>query len=119
MTDAYQRHRDEIAAMLDQRRWPIEWVDQQIAEGAFDLFWNDEALIAVEVRTYPGGLQEYHGVFAAGALKSIKSLVGEAVEMARHAGLTLAAIESRHGWAREFKDMGFTVAQVRIEKELA
>lgn len=79
---------------------------------------NDRAVIGVERREYPGGLVELHGMFAAGDKREVRQLVVEACEAARLAGCHVAAIESRAGWLREFRDLGFRVDQVRIVKDL-
>lgn len=118
LVDAYLRHRDEILTMLDERFWPREWVEAQIAAGQIGLLANDEALIGYEVRTYPGGATELHGMFAAGDLESIGALVDAICEEAARQGITIAAIESRGGWERAFRAKGFIRDKVRIVKEL-
>jgi hypothetical protein len=112
------RFRDEIAGILDPRKWPLDWVEQQIGEGRITLHENKTAIIGIEVREYPGGLMELHGLFAAGDLAGIKELIGDAVEAGRLAGCHTAAISSREGWARTLRDMGFKMDQVTISKDL-
>lgn len=112
------RFRAEIEAMLDQRKWPIEWVESQIATGGIVCHENATAMIGVEVRVYPGGLRELHGMFAVGALEGILSLIDDAVLVATYAGCDTATISSRPGWAKVLKDKGFTVDQVTITKDL-
>lgn len=114
---AYTRHRAEIASILDERFWPLWWVESQISEGKIDLLSNDTAIIGIEVRNYPGGARELHGLFAAGEKAGIKELVEQALAIGEAAGLTCAAIESRHGWEREFRDLGFVRNKVRIVRE--
>lgn len=116
---AYTRHRAEVAAILDERFYPLWWLEQRISAGEIDLLHNDKAIIGLEVRTYPGGARELHGLFAAGDKDAIRELIDVACEAGRLAGCVVAAIESRPGWARELKDKGFTVEKVRIVKELS
>lgn len=117
MIDAYLRHRAEIASILDERFYPLGWVEQEIAAGRIDLLHSNTAIIGIQLRTYPGGARELHGMFAAGDKAGIKELVKQALELGRAAGCTVAAIESRSGWEREFRDLGFAKDRVRIVKE--
>lgn len=112
------RFRAEIEAMLDPRKWPIEWLESRIADGSVTLIENDTALIGVERRHYPGGLVELHGLFAAGAMAGILELIDLAVAGARQAGCDIAAISSRPGWAKALKPRGFLPTQTTIVKEL-
>lgn len=115
--NAYLRHRAEIAQILDERFYPLWWVEGRISAGEIDLLHNDTAIIGIEVRNYPGGARELHGLFAAGDKAGVKELVKQALALAEAAGLTCAAIESRGGWEREFRDFGFVKDRVRIVKE--
>lgn len=118
MTEGYLRHRAEIIDMLDERFFPYWWVEQQISNGSIAVLENDEAVIGVERRTYPGGAVELHGMFAAGDMEAIGELVDDACTAAKAAGCDVAAIESRPGWAKLFKAKGFETDRVRIVKEL-
>lgn len=113
---AYQKHRNEIAGMLDERLYTIEWVDAQIWSGAFRIFASENAIIAVELKQYPTGAIELHGMFAAGDLDEIVPLIGRAEEWGRTMGCTYATISSRPGWARVMRD--YEVVQVTIRKVL-
>jgi hypothetical protein len=104
--------------MLDERLYPLWWVESQISEGKIDLLHNDTAIIGIEARKYPGGARELHGMFAAGGKAAIKELVKQAIALAEAAGMDCAAIESRAGWEREFRDLGFVKDRVRIVKGL-
>jgi hypothetical protein len=114
----FDRHRDEIASILDERFYPLAWVEQEIAAGRIALMHNDTAIIGIERRHYPGGAVELHGMFAAGALAGILELIDLAIEAGRQAGCTVAAIDSRGGWSKVLKSRGFAVDRVRIVKEL-
>lgn len=112
------RFRAEIEAMLDPRRWPIEWLEARIADGSIALMENDTAIIGIERRHYPGGLVELHGMFAAGDMAGIMELIDLAIAAARQAGCDCAAISSRPGWAKVLKTRGFHASQTMIVKEL-
>ena len=116
MVGSLIRWRSEITSILDERFYPLWWVESEIAAGRIDLLQNDKAIIGIQVRTYPGGARELHGMFACGDKHAIRDLVLQALDLGRLAGCDVAAIESRPGWARELKDMGFATDRVRIVK---
>lgn len=104
--------------MLDPRKWPLEWVEQRVADGSIAIFENDTAIIGVERRHYPGGLVELHCMFAAGALDGVLALTDSVIAAGRQAGCDIAVVSSRVGWARPLKDWGFRVEQQVIVKDL-
>jgi hypothetical protein len=116
--DAYLRHRAEIIGILDERKWPYHWLERMIAEGHIALMSNDTAIIGVERKVYPGGLEELHGVFAAGDMDGILELIDAAVAAATLQGMDEATISSRPGWQRALKSRGFELNQVTITKSL-
>lgn len=116
---SYADYRDEIIGILDERFHPYWWVEQQIAAGAIKTMENDTAIIGVEVKTYPGGAVELHGMFAAGELSGILELIDQVCEAARLSGCTIATISSRSGWAKILKSRGFEMRQQVISKELS
>lgn len=81
-------------------------------------FGNDRAVIVIEVKIYPVGATEVHGLVAAGDLDAILSLIDEAEEWGRAHGVTFAGISSRPGWARTLEGRGYRVWQTHIRKEL-
>lgn len=113
-----ERWRSEIASILDERFYPLWWVESEIAAGRIETLESDKAIIGIQVRTYPGGAIELHGMFACGDKAAIGELVDQALAMARAGGCTCAAVESRPGWAREFRAKGFHIDRVRIVKDL-
>lgn len=119
LSSAYRRYRSEIIEILDERFYPIEWVDQQIAAGRIGLMENDAAIIGVERKVYPGGAVELHGMFAAGELNGILELIDLACEAGRKSGCTIATIASRAGWSKVLRSRGFEVRQQVISKELS
>lgn len=116
--DSYQRHRQEIADMLDTRCYTIEWLDVQILNGEAAAVGNDDAVIVVEVKQYPAGAKELHGLVAAGALDDILLLIDQVVSSAKGSGLTFANVTSRPAWAKVLKDRGFEMHQVSLRLEL-
>ncbi len=71
LTEALVRHRAEIASILDERFYPLWWVEAEIAAGRIAIMANDTAIIGFEAKRYPGGATEVHGMFAAGELEGI------------------------------------------------
>lgn len=114
----YQRHRSEIAAMLDPRCYSINWLDVQLLAGLAAAKGNDTAAIVFTVKTYPAGATELHGLVAAGELAGILDLIEQTEAEAREAGVTFACIASRPGWARVLKTKGYEMHQTELRKEL-
>ena len=117
LTPGYLRHRQEVASILDPRKWPLEWLEGEISEGRIAILENDTAIIGVEKKVYPGGYVELHGMFAAGELNGILELIDAAVQVAEAQGMDGATISSREGWARILKSRGFVPQQLTITKE--
>lgn len=118
LSAALVRHRAEIASILDERFYPFEWVMQEIEAGRIAVMSNDTAIIGFEAKRYPGGATELHGMFAAGELPGILDLIDEVCSLGAELGVTIAAIESRQGWAKVLKARGFQPDRLRIVKEL-
>ncbi len=114
----YQRHRAAFAAMLDERKWPLAWLDDEIASGRATAFGNEHGCIIAALRQYPGGMVEVHGLAATGNLHGIARLIVEAERWGRSHGATAASIASRKGWVRILKSAGYEETQTMIEKEL-
>ena len=113
---AYLHHRDAFAELLDPRRYTIDWLDRQVAKGAFKVWGNDGAAIVTEIKHYPTGAMDIHGMCAAGALWAIRELVADAEAWAKANGCIGAEIASRPAWARVLE--GYAVHQVTIRKDL-
>lgn len=119
MIDDYLRFRDRLAEALDPRFYPIDWLDNQVLEGRATTIATENGCVVVEIRNYPGGAREVHGLVAAGDLDEIVERVIPAVEqMGRENGCQVACCESREGWARMLKSSGYRVHQVTLRKEL-
>ena len=114
----YQDFRPEFEEMLDPAKWPIAWLDRQIALGEATAFCDDAACIIATLRQFPGGAIEVHGLCACGDLPVIKALIVQAEEWGMANGATIASIASRRGWARALSSDGYVETQVTIEKGL-
>lgn len=115
----FLRFRSQFLEVIDPRFYDIDWLERQILNGAAKLLISDDAAIIYEIRTYPTGAREVHGLLAAGNMESIvQELIPEAEQIGRDLGCITACIESREGWARALKPFGYEVYQVSIKKEL-
>ena len=118
MTD-YAAYRDKFAAVTDARYYPIEWLDQRIAEGRATFMATGLAAIVVELRQFPGGAVDVHGLVAAGDRDDIVNiLIPRAEAFGRDNGCVAGVVESRPGWAKALKSSGYQVSQVTVRKEL-
>lgn len=113
----YQRFRDQFAEVLDTRFYTIEWLDSQVYNGIFRLWSNEASAIIAEIKHYPTGAKEVHGLIAAGELEGIIELIPKAEAWGRSVGAIVAGISSREGWSRALPD--YSVHQVEIRKELS
>lgn len=118
MPEPYERFRDEFIA-LDPDRYPADYIDAQVWTGAWRCWGNESAAIIAELKRYPSGLLEVHGVMAAGVLESIVELIPLAEQWGRECGCQFAEIVSLPGWQRVMAKHGYQVAQVRLWKNLA
>jgi hypothetical protein len=102
---------------MDERYHTLEWLDDQVLTGKAYFWRSDNAAIIAEIRTYPTGAKDIHGLIAAGELDEIVNvLIPQAEEWAREQGCIAAQIESRPGWARALKD--YEPHQLIVRKEL-
>ncbi len=118
MLQAFARHEDEIAGMVDERFYPMEWVRRSVVTGVIQTLYNERAIVGFEFRSYPGGAKELHGMFAAGPLEDVLLLIDETERLAREMGMDVFTIASRAGWTRILKGRGFEPFQTVIVKEL-
>lgn len=114
----YWLFRDQLEQLLDPRCYTIEWLDRQIMTGAASVIANDKAIIVFQVKEYPAGAREVHGLCAAGDLAVILELIEQAEDWGRAMGCEFASIASREGWSRVLSDKGYRVHQVELRKEL-
>jgi len=116
--DGYLLFRPAFETAIDPRLYTMDWLDRRILDGDA-LFWRtDRAAIVAEVRRYPTGNRDIHGLIAAGDLDDITGvLIPQAEAWARSAGCIGAVIESRSGWVRRLRGRGYSCHQVALRKE--
>jgi hypothetical protein len=112
---AYLPFRDELTA-LDPDRYPAIYIDAQVWSGAWQCWGDGKAAILAEIKTYPSGIREVHGIAAAGDLQSIKALIPLAEAWGKENGCARAVIDSRPGWERALPD--YEIHQVSIRKDI-
>jgi hypothetical protein len=117
--DGYVAWRDDFTAVMDQRYYTPEWLDERIATGVARFWQGNGAAIVAELRRYPAGAIDVHGLVAAGDLAGIIELIGEAEAWGRENGAVAGVIESRAGWARAMKTHGYEAHQIALRKELS
>lgn len=116
---AYQRFRDRFRVALDERLYPIGYLDALILSGEAEFLSTDTAAIVFAIKVYPSGLRDVHGLVAAGDMAAIvNDLIPQAEAWGRECGCEGALIESRPGWARVLKDNGYETLQVSVRKAL-
>lgn len=105
--------------VIDDRYYSLKWLDEQVLSGKARLFCTENAAILVELKTYPTGAMDCHGIIAAGNLGDIVEwLIPEAEQWGREQGCVAALIESREGWSKVLKSSGYEPFQTTIRKEL-
>lgn len=115
---AYLPWRVAIAEMLDPRRHTIEWLDGQVMTGRASAWTAVDAVIITEIRAYPTGAREVHGLAAAGRMETVRDvLIPAAEEYGRSIGCIGAVIESRPGWKKVLAGSGYEVRQIALGKE--
>lgn len=115
----YLRFRDAFKEAVDERYWPMEWLDERLLTGRARFMRSANAAIVVELRHFPGGALDVHGLIAAGDKNEIvNELIPQAEEWGRQNGCLAGVVESREGWARALKPHGYSISQVTVRKEL-
>jgi hypothetical protein len=79
----YQHWRQAFADMLDPRTHTPEWLDGEVTEGRIKCWATPDAAIIAEIKTYPTGARELHGLAAVGHMVTI---VGELIPLAEKWG---------------------------------
>lgn len=118
--DEYLSFRETFAEAVDQRYYPMDWLDGRILDGLARFICSENAAIVVELRRYPGGALDVHCLIAAGDKNEIiNELAPHAEAWGRENGAIAAVVESRPGWARALKPRGYELSQVALRKELS
>jgi hypothetical protein len=121
MTDwaGYRLWRTAFAEAMDPRLHPPEWLDARILAGSAQFWRSDKAAAVTEVRSYPTGAYDVHGLVAAGDVREVRDAILPEVERwGRAIGALGIVIESRPGWGRALRPAGFETHQLAIRKEL-
>lgn len=113
--EAYLPFREEFVSLCPEK-YPPEYIDAMVWGGSWACWSNGGAAILAEVKQYPSGLREVHGLAAAGDVAAITGLIPLAEEWGRALGCSIASIESRPAWAKLLPE--YEVEQVRIVKGL-
>jgi hypothetical protein len=115
----YVIFRPLFAEVIDERYYPLEWLDSRVLDGSTQFRRSDNAAVIFEQREYPGGVSDVHGLVAAGDLAEIVTeLIPLAERWGRNRGCLAAVIESRPGWAKALSAFGYETHQLAIRKEL-
>jgi hypothetical protein len=116
---AYHKWRPEFEAVMDPRMYTIGWLDAQLWSSHAWFWGNDKAGIVGELKSYPTGAFDIHGLVAAGNVSAIRDdLIPQAEAWARSIGALGAIIESRAGWLKVLKRSGYEPFQASCRKEL-
>lgn len=119
-TAAYHKWRPEFESVMDSRMYTIGWLDGQVWSGRAWFWGNDKAGIVAELRHYPTGNFDIHGLVAAGDVGVIRDLlIPQAEAWAKSIGAIGAVIESREGWGKVMRGSGYAPFQMSIRKDLA
>ncbi len=117
--ELYTRWRDAFGDVLDERYYTLDWLDLQILSGAFRFWANNNAAIVAELRHYPTGSKDVHGLIAAGDLgEIIETLIPKALAWGVEQGCIGGLIESRSSWAKLLAPHGWEPHQLVVRKEL-
>jgi len=115
----YCKFRGQFQEVMDERYHTLDWLDQEVLSGRVQFWRSDNAAMITEVRGYPTGARDIHGLIAAGNLEEIiGELIPTAEAWARDYGCIAAQIESREGWARAMRPHGYQTHQLIVRKEL-
>ncbi|HWI85707.1 MAG TPA: hypothetical protein VNT42_05205 [Sphingomonas sp.] len=114
----YLHWRPAFVAAIDARLYTPEWLDGRIATGEAWFQRGDDAAIVAELRQYPTGARDVHGLIAAGDVAEIRDrLIPMAEAWGRAQGCIGAIIESRPGWARALAASGYAPHQLALRKD--
>jgi hypothetical protein len=114
----YADWRARFLEAIDEGLYPAAWLDWLLETENAKFWGNDRAAIIAEMREYPSGAREVHGLVAAGEIDGIKALIPLAEEWGRSLGATRAAISSHPAWARIMRADGYEPNQLSIVKVL-
>jgi len=115
----YLEWRPVFATAMDRRLHTLEWLDARILAGNAQFWRSDHAAAVTEIRNYPTGAYDVHGLVAAGDIGDVRDLIIPRVEAwGRAIGALGIVVESRPGWARALRPVGFEPHQLAVRKML-
>ena len=115
---SYADWRGRFLEAVDESLYPAAWLDRRVEEGSARFWANAGAAILAEIRSYPSGAREVHGLVAAGTIPAVIELIPLAEAWGRDCGCTRASIASHSAWARLMRPYGYEPEQLTIAKEL-
>lgn len=118
MPEGYSKWRGEFSKALDPLFYSIGYLDGLVWSGRGFFFENGKAAAVAEIRVYPTGARDVHGLIAAGELPAIVMLIDDIEDWAKRHGCIGAVIESREGWVRVLKHKGYGLHQQTVRKVL-
>lgn len=115
----YHRFRQRFAEELDQRYFPIKWLDWAINTQLVTGFYGRESALLTEMKRYPGGAW-VAGVFHATGSKDeiMNDLRPQAEAWAKQNGAIEIVVEGRRGWLRELSKHGYRHEKTAVAKGL-
>ena len=114
----YLHWRPAFAAAMDARLHTPEWLDARILAGSAQFWRSKQAAAVTEIRNYPTGAYDVHGLVAAGDVGEVRDRIVPQVEAwGRAIGALGIVVESRPGWARALRPVGFAPHQLAVRKD--
>lgn len=115
---SWSRWRGEIAKAADPAFYPIEGIEADIRSGKSQLWMLPNCCVISEIVDYPGE-KVCQCLWAAGDLSEILSDLSPKLEAwAKAQGCQSMLVESREGWARALKPLGYKPWSVTVRKAL-
>jgi hypothetical protein len=116
---SYLEWRPAFVAAMDERLHTGEWLDMRLLSGSVQFWRSARAAAITEIRFYPTGAYDVHGLVAAGDAREVRDRIIPQIEAwGRAIGALGIVIESRPGWARILRGTGFESYQLATRKEL-
>lgn len=115
---SWARWRPEIAKAINPDFYSIEGIELAIAEGRSQLWMEPESCVITEIVNYAGG-PVCQCLWAAGDLSEIiDRMPGRIEPWAKSQGCIAMLVESRAGWAKALKPIGYEPFSVTVRKAL-
>lgn len=115
----YLTWREAFAQGMDQRFYPIEYLDGLVAAGEVFFWFGEQAAVCGRLKQYPGSARVLEMLVGAGDLTEILNVLRPRLEAwAKAWGCSHVLVESREGWAKALKIHGYEPWQVAVMKEL-